>query len=57
MSFLFLFALFAFAVAAALTALAYFVRQNLVLWLAAGLTWVMLISRLLQTAWTVVAGG
>ncbi|WP_185634041.1 hypothetical protein [Burkholderia stagnalis] len=49
--------LFAFAVAAALTVLAYFVGRNLVLWLTAGLTWVMLISRLLQTAWTVVAGG
>ncbi|MBR7919695.1 hypothetical protein KDX16_28265 [Burkholderia vietnamiensis] len=45
---------FAFAAAVALTALAYFVRQNPVLGLAAGFAWVMLISRLLQAAWAVV---
>ncbi|MCA7889049.1 hypothetical protein LGM58_38370 [Burkholderia contaminans] len=43
--------LFAFAVAAGLTALAYFVSRSLVPWLAAGLTWLMLASRLLQAAW------
>ncbi|CAJ4330000.1 Uncharacterised protein [Burkholderia pseudomallei] len=48
---------FAFAAAVALTALAYFVRQNPVLWLAAGLGWTMLISRLLRAVWTVVTGG
>lgn len=48
---------FAFFVAVALTALAYFVRQNPLLWLATGLAWVMLISRLLRAAWTVVTGG